>query len=541
VLVFNYDPYYYWFRIIVKNNQSADRQLMLLMAPVGLYNGQLYQKTNGKWNEIARAGLKYKFADRTYQFTHHVFPFTLPPNSTDTLYLSLDASNVYKSFGFALIQPKELKIFENNIYLVFGIIIGLLLLFFVLNIALFLALRERLHLWYALYIALLFFIVMKNDQLDQEFLALDSEKAFRLTPYLAIGAFAIAVLMYVVRHFLKTTLIHNRLLYRLTVILEINVLCSAVAHAIVFLFVHDWRIETIVFIWGKNSILLCTLIIIVDGIYCISKKHRGAWFIFCGSLVFLIGSVQRLFFPSTLSFLFPPTTFHVGIMMETFIISMGLIYRYWLEKEAQRQREMTLEMQIRDDISREIHDNVAQLLTVVKLGLTQTPSIKTIINADDDIKKLTLGPLQEAVEELRNLARILKGEPVKAETVINKIEKKCKDFNALKLASVKCSFEGTASDMDYKKYEHITRILQESLNNILKHAHASNVDVSMKFNANHLEMKIADDGQGFDMSIIKKGNGLQNIQERCTKLNATYNHTSEKNKGTQICISVPLD
>src|SRR5687767_6563408 len=46
VLVFNYDPYYYWFRIIVKNTTASSRDLMLLMAPVGMYNGQLFQKAN---------------------------------------------------------------------------------------------------------------------------------------------------------------------------------------------------------------------------------------------------------------------------------------------------------------------------------------------------------------------------------------------------------------------------------------------------------------------------------------------------------------
>jgi len=110
---------------------------MLLMAPVGIYEGRLFQNTDGKWKDVAHTGLKYPFRERTYQFTHHVFPFTMAKNSTDTLYLSIDATAAYKVFGFALIKPKELKIFENKIYFVFGIIEGLLILFLVLNIAVF--------------------------------------------------------------------------------------------------------------------------------------------------------------------------------------------------------------------------------------------------------------------------------------------------------------------------------------------------------------------------------------------------------------------
>ncbi|MGZ5134369.1 MAG: 7TMR-DISM family protein, partial [Flavitalea sp.] len=280
VLVYEYDPYYYWFRIIVKNQQDRSRQLMLLMAPVGMYEGQLFQKIGWQWEPVAHAGLKYKFEDRSYQFTHHVFPFTLPARSSDTLYVSIDASNVYKSFGFALINPKDLKIFENKIYFVFGIIVGLLLLFFILNVASFFALKEKLHLWYALYIALLFLIVMKNDHLDQQFLGLDSEKAFRITPYLAIGAFAIAVLLHVVQSFFKAILLQNKLLYRLSTILKVNVLCAALVHSFVFTTVYDYRIQSIAFSWAKISVLLCICIIIANCLYCIKKGFKSAWFIF---------------------------------------------------------------------------------------------------------------------------------------------------------------------------------------------------------------------------------------------------------------------
>jgi hypothetical protein len=325
VLEFRYDPYYYWIRIIVQNKTPQARRLMLLMAPFGLYEGCLYQKGAGQWQQVAHTGLKYRFKDRTYQFTHHVFPFDATAGSIDTLYLSINASNAYKYFGFALLNPRELKMFENKIYFVFGIIVGLLILFFVLNISLFFSLKEKLHLWYALYIFLLFLVVMKNDLLDQQFLWLDSELAFRLTPYMTIGALAIAVLMHVAQRFLKPVLIRNKRLYRFSTILKINVVISAAVHAVVFYMATNYRIETAVFNWARISTLLAICFIIIDCIYCIYKGQKSAWFILTGSFVFMFGSVQRLFYPSTLSFLFPPTTFHVGIITETFIITVALI------------------------------------------------------------------------------------------------------------------------------------------------------------------------------------------------------------------------
>lgn len=541
VLVFNYDPYYYWVRIVVKNQQDKSRPLMLMMAPVGMYDGRLFAKNNGQWGQVAQAGLKYKFEERSYQFTHHVFPFTVAANTTDTLYVSIDASNAYKSFGFALIQPRELKIFENNIYFVFGIIVGLLLLFFVLNIALFFALSERLHLWYALYIAMVFLVVMKNDQLDQQFLGLDSEMAFRLTPYLAIGGFAIAILMHVVQCFLKSVLIHNRTLYFLAVALKLNVLCSSVVHAFVFLVVTNYHVQSVVFSWAKISVLLGICIIIINCIYCIAKGLKSALFVFLGSFVFMIGSVQRLFFPSTLSFLFPPTTFHIGIILETFIISMGLIYRYWSANEVHRQREEQIQAQTMIDISQEIHDKIGQELILAKVYL---------LNVFEEEKSLAtrledpLNLVRVSIKNLRHLSRELKNEStvgIKELGIFEQVDYECQMLKKTGLFNVKFDRAGEGCKLEYRKQANLIRLIKAVLQNVINHSQASNVEVRLNYEAGKLHMAILDDGVGFDIANTDaKSNGLQNIKNRCFLLNATYSFESQVGRGTKFFAQIPV-
>ena len=555
VLVFEYDPYYYWLRIVVKNQQDKSRQLMLLMAPVGMYDGRLFQKIGGHWNQVAQAGLKYKFKDRSYQFTHHVFPFTLAPKSIDTLYVSIDASNVYKLFGFALIQPKELKIFENNIYFVFGIIVGLLLLFFVLNISLFFALKEKLYLWYALYIVLLFLVVMKNDQLDQQFLGLDSEKAFRLTPFLAIGALAIAVLMHVVQSFFKNVLIHNKLLYRFSIILKVNILCIAVIHAFVFLTVFDYRIQSIVFGWAKISILLGICIIIVNCIYCIRKGFKSALFIFCGSLVFMIGSVQRLFFPSTLSFLFPPTTFHIGIILETFVISMGLIFRYWLEKEQNRQREnnymqeihkaqLEIQEQTHKKNSQEKHDNIGQVLSLVKLNINtmDCDEPKALQGKINDSRHL----ITKAIQDLRDLSKSLDTDYVTDMGLIRSVEYELEMIKKTGVYKIQFEIKGEPYRLKHQQELIFFRIVQEALHNIIKHAKATAIAVQLMFEPEMFTLQITDNGIGFDTSQLEQNNfnglglGIRNMHNRATMINADFKLISALEKGTTITLTLLL-
>ncbi len=536
VLVFNYDPYYYWFRIIIKNTQSNSRNLMLLMAPDGIYEGLLFQKNNGVFKQIAHTGLKYRFKDRSYQFTHHVFPFVIAQNSFDTLYLNIDASNAYKSFGFALIKPNDLKVFENNIYFVFGIIVGLLILFFVLNISLFFALKEKLHLWYALYIVLLFLVVMKNDLLDQEFLGLDSEKAFRLTPYMTIGALAIAILMHVVQNFLKKELKDYKPLSRLSNILKINVLCSAAVHAYVFSSSSNYHIENIVFSWAKISTLLGICIIIANCVYCVNKGFKGALFILFGSSVFLIGSLQRLFIPSTLSFLFPPTTFHIGIILEVFIISMALIYR-------QRQKEEEAKIEIMNDISRELHDNEGQDLLVAKLNLQYILSIDWSNKTKEKITDVH-EQISKTIEDLRDISQILKKKPI---DIIEQIKTKCDKIN--KIGHFYVAFESKIESdveivpLDAAQQINTLRMVQEILQNAIKHSGGSKIDILFTYSSNLLSIKVHDNGKGFDLieQLKSGGSGLKNIEQRCLKLNASYHYeTKQDGSGTNVYINIPL-
>jgi signal transduction histidine kinase len=539
VLVFIYDPYYYWFRIIIRNSPDSRKDLMLLMAPVGMYKGQLFQKINGEWRDIAHTGLKYKFKDRAYQFTHHVFPFSLNPNSIDTLYLNIDASNAYKSFGFALLKPKELAIFANKIYFVFGIIEGLLILFFILNIALFFALKERLHLWYALYISLLFFVVLKNDHLEQQFLGLDSELAFRLTPYMTIGALAITVLMHVAQRFLTATLIQHKTLYRVTVLMKFNVLTAAIVHALVFYFNHNYRIQSVVWDWARISVFLGICMIIIDCIYCIRRGFAGAFFIFAGSLVFMIGSLQRLYFPSTLSFLFPPTTFHIGIILETLIVSIALIYRYWSEKETQRIKEEQIQTQTLNDISEEIHDNIGQTLALANLNLRTINfgSDATIQNKTDETKTL----ISKAIADLRDLSRTIKSESFARIDLVHQVKSECEEF--AKPGTFQIDFQSNVETLpiEHKKQVIIMRILKGVFQNIITHSQASKVGVKLFAKPGILAIRVNDNGVGFELSDdTLNSNGLKNIRNRCVLLKAACSIESEINSGTTISIEMPV-
>lgn len=538
VLIYNYDPYYYWFRLVVQNRAGNQKKTMLLMGPAGILDARLYQKSNSVFNEVAHAGLRYRFRDKSYQYAHHVFPFTLPANSIDTVYLSINANNAYKSFGFALMEPKDLKIFENQVYFIFGIIEGLLTLFFVLNISLFFVIKEKIHLWYSLYISLLFFIVLKNDHLEQQFFGLDSERAFRLTPYMSVGAFAIAVLMHVVQTFFHKVIASNKMLYRISCAIKINLIISAIVHFFVLNLATDYRVHSMVFTWTKFSTLLGTLVVTTDCLYALKKGNKSAVFILIGTVVFIAGSIRRLYFPSTLSFLFPPTTFHIGIVVETVVISLGLIFKYLDEKELERKREEEIIRQTMHDISEEIHDNVGQILTLANLNLNSLD-----IRGEQLHEKIpkTRKLISKAILDLRNLSRTLKNEELPESNVVQQIEAELLSIENTGLLKTEFFVDGSKRWLDSKEAAIILRIVKEGLQNVIKHSKASIVKVLLHFTQADLHICLEDNGIGFDTATAEaKSNGLKNIEKRCRLLNAECRIYSQEGAGTKISVVVPL-
>ncbi len=558
IIVYNYNPYYYWFRIIVKNAEDSPKNIMLLMAPIGMNEGQLFQRTGNTWKLTGSTGIKYAFKDRPYQYTHFVFPLKIPANTTDTLFLSTDASHVYKSYGFALIKPKALKIFENKVYFLFGIIVGLLMLFCVINVYLYFALKEKIHIWYALYIALVFLIVMKNDHLDQQFLHWDSELAYRLTPLLAIGSIALAVILHVVQLFLVN--IQKTILYKITLVIKINTFLSGLAFLISFYFKASSAVLSFEYYWGTSSILLSIFIILIDCIYSISKGFKSGFFILGGLLVFLIGVIQRLIFPSTISFLFPPSTFHVGIIMETLIISFGLIYQYGLDKKAKDlvlkekmelvnsaeklllQSKSEIQEQTMKQISQEIHDNIGQVLSLVKLNINS-------MDCNDSVslqKKITASAqlVSKAIQDLRELARSLHTDAIIEMGLLKSLEF---ELDMLKKAGnyqTGLLVEGEPYHLPHQEELILFRISQEVLNNMIKHAKATSVTIKIFYNPGNFIMQILDNGEGFDLAALRAhplgGLGIKNMQNRAHIIGAEYKIESAPGKGTQVEINLPL-
>lgn len=190
-------------------------------------------------------------------------------------------------------------------------------------------------------------------------------------------------------------------------------------------------------------------------------------------------------------------------------------------------------------ISREIHDNINLSLTLAKLHLN-TLDFNNITNAKN-LANNSVDLITKSIEDLQNLSRTLNSDIIKTQGLINALEMELKKIQASGQFDVSTEVTGEPVFMDAEKELIIFRIVQEALNNIIKHSEASYVFLHMHYSERQFELIIKDDGIGFEYPPPKStlSSGLSNIMARVKVLNGKSEINSQPGNGTSLKISIP--
>ena len=196
----------------------------------------------------------------------------------------------------------------------------------------------------------------------------------------------------------------------------------------------------------------------------------------------------------------------------------------------------------RERIARDLHDNVAQDLSTLKID------IRNLGTGDSSERIRDLGrAIERAVDTVRGMAYELRPPVLDILGVDKTISQLCEEFSM----SMKIEVDFTSSGMEYMNIDtetgiNIYRIAQEALNNIRKHAFASCAKVRLVASHPHLLLRVEDNGRGFDVdsrsaeAAREKRMGLWSMRERATLLGGTLDVRSRLDKGTRIVLEIPL-
>lgn len=202
------------------------------------------------------------------------------------------------------------------------------------------------------------------------------------------------------------------------------------------------------------------------------------------------------------------------------------------------QSQLEMQEQTFQNISREIHDNISQKLTLAKLYLN-TIDMNTRAVALRQLNDST-HIIGEVITDLTDLSRSMSSEIVLNNGLIKALEYETSQFLKTGIYKINFSVSGHPVFLNSDTDLVLFRIVQEVLNNIVKHAGASVIGINLHFENSLLVMEITDNGRGFDTSSSLTGIGLQNIKKRVTLLHGSLSVNSTPGNGTQIKIEIPL-
>ncbi|MBS1607377.1 MAG: sensor histidine kinase [Bacteroidetes bacterium] len=246
----------------------------------------------------------------------------------------------------------------------------------------------------------------------------------------------------------------------------------------------------------------------------------------------------------------------LGLVLVGFIVTILFLYQrrqHQQEQELARLKDiydrevLRSQLEIQEStlktIAQELHDNIGQMLSVVKLSMSVLPLEKG--HPAVELVKNSQQVLNKAILDLSDLTKSMHTDRIVEVGLADSIRFELASIKRTGILQVDFSVTGEEVSFDGQKSIFLFRMFQEMMNNILKHSKATGVIVSLIYSADDIFiMEIEDNGQGFDVEEKKQnasasGVGLKSIFSRAQLIGATIDVKSEPGKGTRITVELP--
>lgn len=238
------------------------------------------------------------------------------------------------------------------------------------------------------------------------------------------------------------------------------------------------------------------------------------------------------------------TSDEIGALTESFNIMARQIKEKTTELQLERFGRIRSvfdgEEMERQRLSRELHDGIGQSLIAIKLRLENLlyQDGKDIRNSIQELKNY----FDQIIDEVRRISNNLMPSVLEVFSIpiaFRNLFSETEEHSGLR---IHFEAKGNFDDLNKKIKTYIYRLTQEALNNIVKHAEAREVRVSLSRSQDELTLVIRDDGKGFTPETVGKegGNGIHNMRERASLLQGSISIESAPLKGTTITLIVPI-
>ncbi len=217
-----------------------------------------------------------------------------------------------------------------------------------------------------------------------------------------------------------------------------------------------------------------------------------------------------------------------------FIMEIKDISNQIINEVKERNLIISAQEEERCRLSADLHDSLGQEINAVKTYV----AVMGKMNSNEP-------QFKEAIDECTTI--LLKATKLISELCFNLMPKSLEKGNLLyaieelvvklsKVYKVKYNFPNFDIKLSKENQVNLFRIIQEFISNSIKHSECNTITIYIQETSKGLVIKLKDDGKGFNIKTIKKGNGIYNIQSRLISIQTEYKFISTKNKGTELVI-----
>lgn len=215
--------------------------------------------------------------------------------------------------------------------------------------------------------------------------------------------------------------------------------------------------------------------------------------------------------------------------------------RFRIEKEQLEQEVLRTGLEVKEQaintMSRELHDNIGSRLNAVMrfLHVIQATEDK---NTVAELVKESQGLLGEVIKDARNISHVLNSDYVMNHGLVEAVQKEVDFVKRSAGINAMVLVEGDYYNFNSGHELIVFRMIQEAISNTIKYAKATNLRISMRYTERLFELKITDNGTGFDTDTAADGIGLANMKNRARMLKADFALLSKPGEGTTLLLTL---
>ncbi len=539
-----------WLRISMGNLENNERlRYLMLRNPHINYLGCWIFNGDSLVKSFNPTGDHYPFNSRTLRHPAFVFPLPQTDLANTSLLLLIDKRNEQLNIPIHLFTEEGFIKHNQQDDLLAGIITGIGILLFILNLFLYFKMKERLYIFYGLYVFVAFLYILCDYGLSFMYIFPNFYQAADLTRPLAISIAAPLYLLFSIQllDVKKKMPVTNKWVMR-----YLGLYLLVFLAGIVLMRTYG-TVRIVLLVLMQVFQNLNTLVTLAFAIMGFRKKVPYSAFIIASSIIlmttffffmnFLAGHISDNFFTRNLM--------NIGFTLEIAILAFVLTLRFRDYKE--RSEALLRQVNIQQEqifknltdyqekdmlrISSLLHDSVGAGLSALRLNLesAQNDEKESALKIKNSVKQIT-----ELANEVRRISHGLSPILLQKNGLVSSLTATINNINSSNRLHIQFESIGSLEKISFRYEMLVYNVVQELIQNIIKHSGATEAIVQLMLENELVSIYVEDNGHGFHQATVTDGLGFLQIKQLVTFVNGSLHLQAIASGGLQVSVEFPV-